>query len=425
MNVHIVTLFPEFFDTPLRSGLMGRALESGLVRVDMVNPRDFTHDNHRSVDDRPYGGGPGMVMLAGPVSEALRSIERPGRMLLLSPKGRPLDQDLAKELCTSQDLTLVCGRYEGLDARLERIFPLEPVSVGDFVLNGGEAGALCLLEAAARLVPGFMGRGDSADEESFSQDLLEHPHYTRPEEFEDLKVPEVLLSGDHGRIKAWRREASLRETALRRPDLLARVSLTERESRLTGEWLGPRLGRGLYIVLLHYPVVDKLGEVRTMSLTNLDLHDIGRVSCTYGLGGFFAATPLEDQRELAERLLSHWTTGPGAKANPDRAEALSRISVVQDLDEAVLRIQERSGQRPWIVATSARPGGDLTVRQVRRMLQDQPVCLILGTGRGLAPQVIRQAHGTLASIRGLGGYNHLSVRSAASILVDRILGDTD
>jgi tRNA (guanine37-N1)-methyltransferase len=425
MNVHIVTLFPEFFDTPLRSGLMGRALDSGLLSVDMVNPRDFTYDNHRSVDDRPYGGGPGMVMLAAPMSEALRSIERPGRMLLLSPKGRPLDQELAKELSASQNLTLVCGRYEGMDARLERIFPLEPVSVGDYVLNGGETGALCLLEASARLIPGFMGHGASAEDESFSQGLLEHPHYTRPEEFEGLRVPDILLSGDHGRIEAWRREASLRETVLRRPDLLPGVSLTEGESRMVGGLLGPRLGRGLYIVLLHYPVVDKLGEVRTMSLTNLDLHDIGRVSRTYGLGGFFAATPLEDQRELAERLLSHWTVGPGAKANPDRAEALSRVSVVKDLDGAIRRIQERSGQRPWIVATSARPGGGLTVRQVRRMLKDQPVCLILGTGRGLAPQVIRQAHGTLAPIRGLEGYNHLSVRSAASILMDRILGDTD
>ncbi len=425
MNLNLITLFPEFFDSPLRSGLMGRALESGLVRVRAVNPRDFAADNHRTVDDRPYGGGPGMVMLPGPLSRALRSIERPGRMVLLSPKGRPLDQNLARELAGESEMTLVRGRSEGLDARLAQPFPLEPVSAGDFVLNGGETAALGLLESACRLIPGFMGHGGSGDEESFSRGLLEHPHFTRPEEFEGLKVPEVLLSGDHARIDAWRREASLRETALNRPDLLADLPMTEAECALARDLLGPRLGRGLYVALLHYPVVDKLGQVRTMSLTNLDLHDIGRVCRTYGLGGFFVATPLEDQRELARRLIGHWVEGPGSKANPDRRAALSMVQVVAGLDEAAARIEEAAGQKPWIVATSARPGGDVAVSQVRDMLKEQPVCLVLGTGRGLAPQVLQKAHGTLRSVRALGDYNHLSVRSAAAILMDRVLGETD
>jgi tRNA (guanine37-N1)-methyltransferase len=425
MHVHLVTLFPEFFGSPLAAGLMGRAQQAGLLRVDRVNPRDFTTDNHRTVDDRPYGGGPGMVMLPGPLAEALRSIPEPGRMVLLSPKGRPLDQDLARELSAEENLTLVCGRYEGLDARLEELFPLEPVSVGDFVLNGGEAAALCLLESAARLIPGFMGHGGSGEEESFSHGLLEHPHYTRPEAFEGLQVPDVLLSGDHARIRAWRRQASLLETARHRPELLADVPMNRDECELARSGLGPGLGRGLYLVLLHHPVVDKRGDVRTMSLTNLDLHDIGRVSRTYRLGGFFVATPLEDQRELAGRLLGHWVEGAGSRVNPDRAEALSAVQVVPGLDEALERIEAAAGQAPWIVATSARPGGDVAVSQVRQRLQDQPVCLVLGTGRGLAPHVLKKAHGVLRSIRSFGSYNHLSVRSAAAILVDRVLGETD
>jgi len=220
MRLTFVTLFPEFFASPLACGLMARAVQAGVIETACVNPRDFASGRHKSVDDRPYGGGPGMVMLCEPLAKALESIARPGRMLLLSPRGRTLDQALAAELASEEALTLVCGRYEGMDERLMHLFPLTPVSIGDVVLTGGEAAALCLAEAVARLRPGFMGHEDSGAEESFSQGILEYPQYTRPRDFRGLTVPDVLLSGNHAEIEAWRRAQSELRTRRRRPDLL-------------------------------------------------------------------------------------------------------------------------------------------------------------------------------------------------------------
>ena len=255
---HLVSLFPEFFDSPLSTALMGRARETGVVEFSFHDPRAFSADKHRHVDDRPYGGGPGMVMQGEPVSLALRSIERPGRMLLMAPGGRPLNQALARELAAEEDLTLVCGRYEGLDARLLELFPLEQVSVGEAVLNGGETAALAVIESVARLTPGFMGKEESGEEESFSHGLLEYPHYTRPEKLEGLPVPEVLLSGDHGRIAAWRRAASLAATLAARPDLLDTAPLDREDARTLAALPRERPGRNLSFCLVHYPVL--LGE---------------------------------------------------------------------------------------------------------------------------------------------------------------------
>lgn len=427
MRFSLVTLFPEFFDSPLASALLGKALESGVLQVERIDPRAFTQDRHRTVDDRPYGGGPGMVMLPEPLEKALASIDNPGRILLMAPSGRPLDQTLVRELAEEEALTLVCGRYEGVDARLAERFPLEPVSVGDFVLGGGEAAALCVLEAVGRLQHGFMGHADSGEEESFSNGLLEYPHYTRPEEYEGLRVPDILRSGDHGRIAAWRREQSLRLTLERRPDLLAGARLEKEDleflRRCFSSGVGRRLGRNLYLALVHYPVLDGQKKVVAVSLTNLDLHDIARCSRAYGLGGSFVLTPLEDQRALALELLGHWTSGPGRKTNPERGQALESIQVLPLLEDAVAMLRRSTGREPRVVATSARVAGSLTPDRMREWLEREPVLLLLGTGKGLAPQVIEAAHGTLGPIRPFSGYNHLPVRSAAAIYCDRILGD--
>ncbi len=421
-----MTLFPEFFREALSCGLMGKAVESGLVEFSFINPRDFAVDRHRTVDDRPYGGGPGMVMMLGPLRDALSGIERPGPMVLLTPGGEPLSQAMAARLAEGPDVTLICGRYEGIDARLAELFPLVPVSVGDFVLNGGEAAALCLVEAVARLVPGFMGKDESAHEESFSSGLLEYPQYTRPEVFEGLAVPDMLLSGNHARIAAWRREKGLEATLARRPELLPEAGLSARDVEFLRGKKGPGLGRNLYVALVHGPVLDRHGKIGTVSLTNLDVHDIARVSRSYGLGGYFVVTPLDDQRALAEKLTGHWTRGPGRAANPDRAEALALVRIRRGLDEAVEDIAGERGMRPFVVVTSARTegAGEFTgFARLREQLATRPVLLVLGTGSGLAPEVMCRADGFLPPIRPFDAYNHLSVRSAAAILVDRLLAD--
>ena len=423
MRCTILTLFPEFFDSPLDAGLMGKARESGLIDVALVNPRAYTTDRHSTVDDRPYGGGPGMVMRVEPWEKALQGIEEPGRILMMAPKGRPFTQAMARELAQEESLTILCGRYEGFDARLEEIYPIEAVSMGDFVLKGGETAALAVLEAVSRLVPGFMGKEESGTEESFSAGLLEYPHYTRPEDYAGHVVPEVLRSGDHGRIAAWRKECSLRLTLSQRPDILPEAQLDEADMDFLRGLSRNRPGRNLYCALVHYPVVLKEKNSGATSLTNLDIHDIGRSSCTYGLGGFYVTTPLEDQRRLLDTLLRHWTLGPGSRSNPDRAEALGRIKGVDDVRAAIEDIARRTGQVPYVVGTSAKGAGNATPASVRAMLEERPVLLVFGTGHGLAPEVLEGCDAILRPLRWMDGYNHLSVRAAAAIIMDRLLGD--
>jgi tRNA (guanine37-N1)-methyltransferase len=222
VRIDVLTIFPGIFESPLRESLLGKAIEAGVLDVRVHDIRDSTTDRHRTVDDESYGGGPGMVMKPEPVFAAVESLgEGPKRVLLLSPAGRRLDQALARELAIEPWLVLVCGRYEGVDERVAEGLPAEEVSIGDYVLSGGEVPALVLLEAVTRLVSGVIGREESHERDSFGQDgLLDHPHYTRPAEFRGMRVPEVLLSGNHAEIERWRREAARKKTLRNRPDLL-------------------------------------------------------------------------------------------------------------------------------------------------------------------------------------------------------------
>jgi tRNA (guanine37-N1)-methyltransferase len=240
LRVDVLTLFPGIFEGPLRESLLGRAIEMGRVDVHVHDIRGHTNDKHRQVDDYGFGGGPGMVMKPEPVFEAVESLgEGPKRVILLSPAGRSFDQAMARELAAEGWLVLVCGRYEGVDERVVDGLPAEEVSIGDFVLAGGEVAALVLLEAVTRLVPGVVGNEESLGEESFEHGLLDFPHYTRPRSFRGMEVPPVLLSGDHAEIARWRREAAREKTGRNRPDLLGgddggRAS-TEDDSAANGE----------------------------------------------------------------------------------------------------------------------------------------------------------------------------------------------
>ena len=215
------TIFPAIVEAPLGGSLLGRAIGAGLLEVRVHDLRDWTTDRHRSVDDEAYGGGPGMVMKPEPLFAAVESLDPDrGRVLLMSPAGRHLDQALVRELAGEPHLTIVCGRYEGVDERVIEGLPAEEVSIGDFVLSGGELPALVVIEAVSRLVPGVLGNDASHERDSFSEPgLLDHPHYTRPPVFRGMQVPEVLLSGDHGAIERWRRQAAEAKTRRNRSDL--------------------------------------------------------------------------------------------------------------------------------------------------------------------------------------------------------------
>lgn len=241
MNFHIMTLFPEMVMNGLSTSITGRAMEKGLISVEAVNIRDYAENKHNTVDDYPYGGGAGMVMQAPPVWRCYQDIEsrmkkRP-RVIYMTPQGRVFNQKIAEELAKEEELVFLCGHYEGIDERALEMICTDHLSIGDYVLTGGELPAMVMIDCISRLVPGVLNNETSADIESFHDNLLEYPQYTRPEEFMGRKVPEVLLSGHHKNIEEWRRKQSIARTLERRPDLLAGACLTEKEKKYLEELL--------------------------------------------------------------------------------------------------------------------------------------------------------------------------------------------
>lgn len=250
MRIRVVTLFPEFVTAGLGFGICGRALARNLAEVVVVNPRDFAADLHRTVDDRPYGGGPGMVLKYAPLREAIRAaragLPEGARAVFLSPQGRRFEQGLARQMTTWPGLILVAGRYEGFDERIIEAEADDEVSLGDFVMSGGEIAALAVVDSIIRLLPGALGDDASALEDSFAEQLLDYPHYTRPESIDEMEVPAVLLEGNHNAIRRWRLKQALGRTYLRRPDLFQRRRLDDHERELLREYL---VERGLVDVL--------------------------------------------------------------------------------------------------------------------------------------------------------------------------------
>ncbi|MDY4593912.1 MAG: tRNA (guanosine(37)-N1)-methyltransferase TrmD [[Pasteurella] aerogenes] len=236
MWIGIISLFPEMFNAITDFGVTGRAVKQHLLNIQCWNPRDFTLDKHKTVDDRPYGGGPGMLMMVQPLRDAIRAAKAAAgegvKVIYLSPQGRKLNQDGVQELSQYQKMILVCGRYEGIDERLIETEIDEEWSIGDYVLTGGELPAMTLIDAVARFIPGVLGKQASAQEDSFAAGLLDCPHYTRPEVLDDLSVPPVLMSGNHEEIRKWRLKKSLERTWLRRPELLESLALTDEQRKL-------------------------------------------------------------------------------------------------------------------------------------------------------------------------------------------------
>ncbi|MCW5802698.1 MAG: tRNA (guanosine(37)-N1)-methyltransferase TrmD [Deltaproteobacteria bacterium] len=453
MKFTVVTILPELVEPALAAGVVGRAREAGTIAVGTVNPRDFTSDRHRTVDDTPYGGGPGMVMKAEPLLAAIAAAVgvEPAHRILLTPAGRPLTQARVRELAAAhRHLVLVCGRYEGVDERVIEHAIDEELSIGDYVLSGGELGALVVIDAVARLVPGVLGEPASADEESHSAGLLEYPQYTRPpklvlavagdESVPDAslsgvvrEVPPVLFGGNHAAIASWRRRQSIERTARRRPDMFARFAPTKADRKLVTP-----LHARTHLALVHHPVHDRTGAVVTTSLTNFDIHDLARSSLTYGLAAYHIVTPITSQREKAEHIARLWLDDTPARPPPSsgsRANALALVRTADSIETVVAELTAQYGRPPRIVATSARttsfPGAArCTPEELRAAAtvaglgeeRPEPLLLLLGTGWGLADDRIPNVAYLLSPIEGTADWNHLSVRSAAAILLDRLFG---
>jgi tRNA (guanine37-N1)-methyltransferase len=432
MKFDILTIFPEFFESPFSFGLFKKGIEKNVIDIKTHDIREYSRDKHRTADDAPYGGGGGMLMKPEPIGEAVKRIksrDSKSLVILTSPGGELFSDETARELSTYDQLVIICGRYEGIDHRVRELYVDKEISIGDYVLSGGEYAAAVIADSVARFIPGFLGNELSPVKDSFSECLLEYPQYTRPETYEDRRIPEVLLSGNHREITEWRRKESIKRTYLMRPELLDRARLTTDDiSLITDIKKSNRPKFRVYIALVHYPVYNNRLTIITTAFTNLDVHDISRAGTTYGIEKFYLVQPNREQQKLVERVLRHCTEGEGAEINKSRAEALEFVEIKDTLENAVLDIGRKEGTRPKIVVTDARHRDNMIgYGELREMMlndKGEPFLLVFGTGWGLAEEIMEIADFVLKPVSGYTDYNHLSVRSAAAIILDRLFSCT-
>ena len=415
MKISIITAFPELMRSYLAASVLGRGIAAGRLEVCVIDIRDFAEGDYRQIDDYCYGSG-GMMLMAEPLSKALASVSAATKPYVVypSPQGTHLYQELVEDLSRREHLAIICGHYEGVDERFTQKYVDMEISLGDFVLTGGEMPAMAIVDAVSRLIPGVVGNNSSVTEDSFYSGMLDTPHYTRPAAWQGERVPEVLMNGDAKAIDRWRRRRSVERTLDRRPDLAARAGII------------PWLSGGAYVMEVHYPVLDKHGEKSSTAITGMDLHDIARACRTYGIKKYLLVTPLAQQREMAKRIAGHWTSGWGAEYNPDRKEAFSTLKIFASVQKALAWVGEREKKEPFTIATTAKrhAGAQHWLTLKREILrQDHSPVLIFGTGWGLHDEVIGSADAIMTPIiGGCDGWNHLSVRSAVSITLDRFFG---
>ncbi len=415
MKISVVTAFPELIKSYLASSVIGRAVASGRLAAEVVDIRDFAEGAYRQIDDYCYGGG-GMMLMAEPLARAVDSLSAEGKPFVVcpGPQGVRLHQELVEELARKERLVIVCGHYEGVDERFTEKYVDMEISLGDFVLTGGEMPAMAIIDAVARLIPGVVGSESSVENDSFFDGMLDTPHYTRPALWRGAPVPDTLTGGDAKAIEQWRRRQSVVRTLGRRPDVISRAGLA------------PWLSGGSYVMEVHYPVLDRNGGKASTAITGMDLHDIARACRTYGIKKYLLVTPIAQQREMAKRIAEHWTSGWGADYNPDRREAFSTLKIFASAEKALAWAREKEKKPPFTIATTAklRPGARHWLSLKREILRrDHSPVFIFGTGWGLHDEVLEKADAVMTPIRGgKDGWNHLSVRGAVSATLDRFFG---
>ena len=415
MKISILTAFPDLMRNYLSASVLGRGIASGKLDAEVLDIRDYAQGDYRQIDDYCYGSG-GMVLMPEPLGKALESLSQGVKPYVVypSPQGTRLHQELVEDLARKEHLVILCGHYEGVDERFTQKYVDLEVSLGDFVLTGGEMPAMAIVDAVSRLIPGVVGKSTAVQEDSFYSGMLDNPHYTRPASWQGSDVPEVLLSGDAKAIEKWRRRQSVERTLKRRPDIVGRAGIM------------PWLSGGAYVMEVHYPVLDKRGEKSSTAITGMDIHDIARACRTYGIKKYLLVTPLAQQREMAKRIIGHWTEGWGSTYNPDRKEAFSTIKIFASVPKALAWVKEKEKREPYKIATTAKSQQEAThwltlKREI--MLGDRSPVFIFGTGWGLHDEVLLASDAVMTPITGgTDNWNHLSVRSAVSITLDRFFG---
>lgn len=428
MKFDIVTIFPGFFDSVFSFGVISRAVESKALEINVHDLRTYSADKHGKTDDTPYGGGSGMLMTPGPIGNAIGRIRGKGlrsAVILTTPKGEEFDDRKAQELCGFEQLIILCGRYEGVDDRVSELYVDMKISTGKYINSGGEYACSLIVDAVSRYLPGVLGNTESLASESLTNGLLQYPQYTKPRTYKGKKVPELLLSGDHEKIRKWRRQESIKSTFTHNPASLDDAQLSKEEDAFLKELkTGDSPDFRVYIALVHYPAYNSRLEVVSTAFKSIDAHDISRDATTYGVKKFYLINPVEEQRRLAGRLVDHWIEGEGRNFNETKSKAFGIISIMSTIEEAVGQIEKIEGKKPKIVVTDARFSDDMTgYRALREKIFEntEPFLILFGTGWGLTLETIKAADYVLKPISGYSEFNHLSVRSAAAIVLDRLL----
>lgn len=428
MKFDIVTIFPGFFDSVFSFGVISRAVESKAVEINVHDLRTYSADKHGKTDDTPYGGGSGMLMTPEPIGNAIGRIREKGlrsAVILTTPKGEEFDDRKAQELCGFEQLIILCGRYEGVDDRVSELYVDMKISTGKYINSGGEYACSLIVDAVSRYLPGVLGNTESLASESLTNGLLQYPQYTKPRTYKGKKVPELLLSGDHEKIRKWRRQESIKSTFTHNPASLDDAQLSKEEDAFLKELkTGNSPDFRVYIALVHYPAYNSRLEVVSTAFKSIDAHDISRDATTYGVKKFYLINPVEEQRHLAGRLVDHWIEGEGRNFNETKSKAFGIISIMSTIEEAVEQIEEIEGKKPKIVVTDARFSDDMTgYRALREKIFEntEPFLILFGTGWGLTLETIKAADYVLKPISGYSEFNHLSVRSAAAVVLDRLL----
>ncbi len=428
MKFDIVTIFPGFFDSAFSFGVISRAVESKAVEINVHDLRTYSAEKHGKTDDTPYGGGSGMLMTPEPIGNAIARIREKGlrsAVILTTPKGDEFDDRKAQELCGFEQLIILCGRYEGVDDRVSELYVDMKISTGKYINSGGEYACSLIVDAVSRYLPGVLGNTESLASESLTNGLLEYPQYTKPRTYKGKKVPDVLLSGDHEKIRKWRRQESIKSTFIHNPACLDDAQLSEEEDSFLKELkAGDSPGFRVYIALVHYPAYNSRLEVVSTAFKSIDAHDISRDATTYGVKKFYLINPVEEQRRLAGRLVDHWIEGEGRNFNKTKSKAFGIIRIMSTIEETIEQIEEIEGERPKIVVTDARFSDDMTgYRALREKIFEntEPFLILFGTGWGLTLETIKAADYVLKPVSGYSEFNHLSVRSAAAVVLDRLL----
>lgn len=429
MKVSIVTLFPELYHAFLKTSLIQKAVDKQLLSFNLTSVFDYVEPKER-IDAPTFGHNAGMLLRPDVLQKAFEHQDQAhGKSfkIFLSPQGKKLTQTTSKQLWekiqSQQHIMFVASRYEGIDARVEEVYADEVVSVGDFVVMGGDIPAMLLMECLFRHIPAVVGKQESVLLDSFTGPFVDHPEYTKPVVWQDREVPEILRSGNHAAIDTWRKEQAVQLTVRKHFDWLRSHWLKPKDRDLAQKSIPNH-----YVVLMHDKIVLKGGRVGTTSVTSIDIHDIARSAATYNLKNYFLVTPLIDQQKMVNTILNFWNDQQvGAEYNKHRHEALDSVVLKSSLDEVLDQIEQQEGKKPVIVGTSARFDQNQEKMisyhdQEKVWAYDRPVLLLFGTGHGMAPELLEKCDYFLQPLQGFSNFNHLSVRSAAAIIFDKWLG---